>query len=110
MRGNVARQQIASCQKSSLLAIYFALHRSALQSAVDERSIGPVLGREDDGEAVGILERHPVLGPVRVGGRDGVYAQARRDRLDRFVVPEIKHEQRFWVRRGSAVAPAGGEL
>ena len=51
-----------------------------------------------------------VLGPVRVGGRDRIGAEACRHGPPPPLIAEVEHEQRFGVRRRSAVPAARGEL
>ena len=70
----------------------------------------PALRHEDDPEAVRILERQPVRGPVGVGGRDRSDAEARGDRLHGLVVADVEHEQRFGMRRRGAVPAARRQL
>ena len=68
------------------------------------------LGDEDDVEAVGVLEREAVLGPVWVGRANWLPAEASGDVPDRLVVADVEEEERFGVRLRSAVAAAGCEL
>src|SRR3954466_14362120 len=79
--------------------------RGILANPEDER-----LRDEHDAEAVRILEGQPVLRPVRVGGRDGVGADARRDPLHAPLVTEVEHEQRLGVRRRRGMPAARGQL
>lgn len=72
---------------------------------VTEERVREWLGRPE-GDSSGLA----VFGPVRVGGRDRIDAQASRDSLHCLVVAEVEHQQRFRMGRRSAVPAARGQL
>src|SRR5262249_61330600 len=79
-------------------------------SAGPGRSARPALPDEHHAKAVWILERHAVLGPVRVRRGHRGCAEPPRDGPYGLLVTEVEHEQGLRVGRRSAVIAAGGEL
>jgi hypothetical protein len=70
----------------------------------------PAFGHEDNAEAVGVLDRHAVPGPMRVGRRDRIDVQPPDDIRDTLRVAQVQHEQRLRIRCGRAVRTTRREL
>ena len=80
--------------------------RGSPRSSPQARSRRPRLGHEHDPGAVRVLEREPVLGPVRVGGLvPGSPPSRAATAPDRRVVAEVEDEERLRVRVPGRACP-----